>query len=128
MRKHSVLNLFWQWSRIIDRACWLKKDAKRRDKIYRFGVGALIYSALTIPCVLSLLLLQFFGTEIIISIFCLILAGVIGIMGTVIFLITALIYWFCQLSVNRKAFTWISLFGMLFFLCIAVISLILIVK
>lgn len=107
---HSILNLIWDWSRIVERARQVKQDPEKRQKVVRFGVCAVIYAILTALCACALLLFQVgFDSGIVLGVLILILAIGIGGFGTLISFITALIYWFCQLSVNRKAGTWITL-------------------
>lgn len=110
MRHHTVWNLFWDWSRVIDRANYAKKDPEKRQKTKRFGIFAVIYAVLAAACACALLLFRYLGKVwLVTSLLCISLAVGIGIVGTLVCLITTFVYWFCQLSINKRAVTWISL-------------------
>ena len=110
---HTLFNIIWQWSRIIDRAGRIKKDPERRQNVVRFGVYAIIYSVLAILCVTAFLLFKLLPIGILLNVVVAVIAVTIGGLGTLICIVTALIHWFCQLSMNKKPFTWVSLAIML---------------
>ena len=120
-RGSNLLNLISQWTDIILHAHEAKQDPERRPKVVRFGVCAIIYALFTIVCALGLLLFQFAGDGLFVTIICVLFGVAIGVIATLVCLITALIYWFCQLSVNKKPMTWISLVIMLACFAAAVI-------
>lgn len=121
---YTFWNIIGQWAMIIDRAHQMKQNPEKRQRVIRFGIWAMSFGILTLVCACALLLFQFLGTGIFITIVSFIVAFGIGVIGTLISFITAFIYWFCQLSLNRRAFTWISLAVMLgLFLAAALIPL-----
>ena len=112
-RDHTLLNLILDWIDIVNKARWAKSDPEKRQKVFRFGICAVIYALMTAVFSCGLLLFQFVGNGIIVSVLALIFGITIGVFCTLVCLVTALIYWFCQLSVNKKPITWISLVLML---------------
>ena len=121
-RNQTILNLIWQWSQMVGSAKRIKQDPEKRQKTVRFGISAVLYGLMTILCACALLLFQFVGDEIVVSFLCIIAGAAIGGFGTLVSLITALLQWFCQLSLNKRPVTWISLVLML--LCFVVAALI----
>ena len=106
----SLWRLLWDWSRIVDRAARIKADPERRRRSFGLGVWAICYGAVAVACAFALLLFPVaFDHGIFLGIFAIAIAVALGVVGTATSLITAFVYWFCQLSVNRRPFTWISL-------------------
>ena len=112
-KNHTLLNLIWQWSNMIDQAKKIKQDPEKRQRTVRFGVLAIFYGLITTACACALLLAQFIGQGILLTVFGVVMAFGIGVVGTLVSFITALIHWFCQLSLNKRPITWISLVFML---------------
>ena len=112
-KNHTILNVIRQWSNIVERAKKIKQNPKKRERVIRFGFCAILYGLLTVACACALLLFQFVGQGFFLTVFGVIVAVGAGVFGTLICLITALIQWFCQLSLNKRTFTWISLALML---------------
>lgn len=106
---HTIFNLFWDWSRIIDRANRVKSDPDKRQRTFRFGVFAVVYALLALACIFALLLFRLLPVGFFLNVLITAFAVAIGGAGTLICAITALIFWFCQLSLNRRPITWISL-------------------
>lgn len=113
-KNNSVFRWLWDLSRAVDRARAAKRDPEKRKKVFRFGVSAALAAFLSAACAPALLLFPIlFEHGILIAILLLIVAVGFGVAGTLAGIASALVYWFCQLYVNRGAGTWISLAFML---------------
>ena len=107
----DLIHLIFRWWDVIENARRVKElPDGQRQRVVRFGVLAVVYAFLTAVCACALLLFKIgFESGIILGIIFLIIAIGAGVFGTLICFITALVYWFCQLSVNRRTGTWITL-------------------
>ena len=106
----DLVHLIFRWWDVADNARKARAlPPEERQKVVRFGVLAVIYAFLTAACACALLLFKVgFDSGIFLGIIFLIIAIGAGVFGTLVSFITALVYWFCQLSVNKKAGTWIT--------------------
>ena len=106
----DLIHLIFRWWDIADDARRARElPPEQQERVVRFGVLAVIYALLTAACACALLLFKIgFSSGIILGIIILIVAIAIGVFGTLICFITTLVYWFCQLSVNKRAGTWIT--------------------
>ena len=95
----------------VRRAGEIRRDPERKNKSVRFGVLAIILSIIAIP----FSLLMFLTANVLASdggLITLIIEFILGLLGIaipVILLLDSLFYMILQLSINRKAMTWISL-------------------
>ena len=107
----DLLHLIIRWWDIADDARAARElPPEKRERVVRFGVIAVIYALVTAACACALLLFKIgFSNGIFLGIILLIFAIGIGVIGTLICFITTLVYWFSQLSVNKKAGTWVTL-------------------
>ena len=107
----SFWKMLFGWIDIVARAHMARHlPPDERKKVVSFGVHAAIYAFITALFSSSLLLFNIgFGSGLIIGILVLVVAIAFGIIGTLVFLVSTLVYWFCQLSINRSAGTWITL-------------------
>lgn len=95
----------------IRRASEIRRDPERKSKSVRFGILAIVLAIIAVP--FSLLMFPTFN--VIASgggLFTLIIAIILGLLGValpVVLLLDSLFYMILQLSINRKAMTWIAL-------------------
>ena len=122
MTDGSLLQLIFGWADIVERAHKAKQlPPEEREKVVRFGVGAVIGAFFTAAFACALLLFKVgFEGHFIAGLFAAIGAVLLGIIGTLICLVTTLIYLFCQLSVNKSKGTWVTLAFTLLGLTLAV--------
>ena len=107
----NFLNLLFGWAGTVERARQAKKlPPEQRYKVSVFGIHAAIYAFVTAACACTLLLFKIgFDSGIVIGVLVFIVAIAFGVGGTLIFLVTTIVNWFCQLSVNGNAATWTTL-------------------
>ena len=111
MRDGSFWQLIFGWADIVERAHKAKQlPPEERNKVVRFGVGAVIGAFFTAAFACALLLFKVgFEGHFIAGLFAVIGAVILGGFGTLISLVTTIIYMSCQLSVNKSTGTWVTL-------------------
>ena len=95
----------------VRRARELRNDPERKEKSKRFGILAIVMAIIAIP----FSLLMFPTANIlasdggIITLLVVFVLGLIGIVIPAVLLLDSLFYMILQLSINKKAISWISL-------------------
>ena len=110
MRDGSFLQLLFSWGDIVERAHRAKQlPPEERNKVVRFGVGAVIGAFATALFSSALLLFKVgFEGHFIAGLFAVIGAVLLGCIVTLICLITTIIYLSCQFAINRSKGTWVT--------------------
>lgn len=106
----KIINAIFNWKLTLDKARKIKADPEKQPSSKRFGIFAIIYGLLIIP--FSALIYVFFlclNTNSVIMTALGAIAGLVGLLGTIGYLIAAWKNWGLQLYINKKPITWISL-------------------
>ena len=123
MTDGSFLQLIFGWADIVERAHKAKQlPDEQRQKVVRFGVGSVIGAFVTAAFASALLLFKVgFEGHFIAGLFAAIGAVLLGIIGTLLCLVTTIIYLACQFSVNKSKGTWITFAFTLLGLLLAIV-------
>lgn len=107
MRNFLLFDLNYE----IGRAKKIKESADKKETSVRYAVRSIISSILAIPfsALIFLFINSLNSNSVIIAIFGILLGLLIGIGGTVSFLLNSIKNFFLQLYINKKPVTWISL-------------------
>lgn len=110
MTDGSFLQLIFGWADIVERAHKARQlPPEQRNKVVRFGVGAVIGAFFTAAFACALLLFKVgFEGHFIAGLFAVIGAVILGCIATLICLVTTIISLSCQFAVNKSKGTWVT--------------------
>lgn len=89
----------------------IRKDEERRKSSVKYGIRAIVYAVFAIPFAFLIAVFPKWmsgGDTQLLFIFGIALFA-IGIAGVLIFLLNATVFFFLQLSLNKRAVTWVAL-------------------
>lgn len=88
----------------------IKKDPEKRKKCKIFGISSIVYSILMVAmAALTMVFPLWLHSDNFVLLIVGIILGAVGFISTITFFVNSLIRFILQISINRKAITWIAM-------------------